>query len=156
MVRYGQCVAPHRFAGYANLRKGLIAVCVKNQALIAEIRASKKRIRESNTPLTPAEAMNDKLAMMLMRMVNGLGSKRNWCGYTWLEDMKADAFVALCQNYCKFNENKTTNAFALSDADHPVQLHHLSGERDQAARRKGCALGVARAPAIVRSTERAG
>jgi DNA-directed RNA polymerase specialized sigma24 family protein len=50
--------------------------------------------------------------MMLIRMVNGLGSKRNWCGYSWLDDMKADALVTLCQNYCKFDENKTTNAFA--------------------------------------------
>lgn len=81
------------------------------EQLITEIILSKKRHRESNFPLSPAECFTPKLTEYLQLMVNRYANKGQWRGYSYIEDMKSDALLTLCQNAFKYNEEKYDNPF---------------------------------------------
>jgi hypothetical protein len=81
------------------------------EELIREIVLSKKRHRESNHPRTPAECFTPKLTEYLQLMVNRYANKGQWRGYSYIDDMKSDALLTLCQNAFKYNEEKYDNPF---------------------------------------------
>jgi hypothetical protein len=81
------------------------------EELIREIIASKKKHRESNIPLSPAECFTPKLTEYLQLMVKNYANKGQWRGYSYIEDMKSDALLTLCQNAFKYNEEKYDNPF---------------------------------------------
>ena len=57
--------------------------------------------------------MSDALGRMLMAIVNGLGHKRNFSGYTYIEDMKGLATEFLIKYARNYNPTKSNaNAFS--------------------------------------------
>jgi len=57
--------------------------------------------------------MSDKLGKMILAIVNGLGQKKNFSGYTYLEDMKGLALEFLVKYARNFDaRKKNANAFS--------------------------------------------
>jgi hypothetical protein len=81
------------------------------EELVREIILSKERHRQSNYPKSPAECFTPKLTEYLRLMVNRYANKGQWRGYSYIEDMKSDALLTLCQNAFKYNEEKYDNPF---------------------------------------------
>lgn len=52
------------------------------------------------------------IAECFMKIVNGLGQKRNFSGYTYLPDMKSEALEHCVKYADRFNSEKSTNAFS--------------------------------------------
>lgn len=53
-----------------------------------------------------------RLAKMFMKLVDRYSTKPNWRGYSYLDEMVADALVQLSAVSLKFNESKSNNPFA--------------------------------------------
>lgn len=53
-----------------------------------------------------------KLAMMFMKLVDRYSKKPNWNGYSYLDEMQANALLQLTAASLKFNEAKSDNPFA--------------------------------------------
>ena len=83
---------------------------VNNADLMDEIHKSKET-QDNNEDYTPAQCLTPKLVKMLMMLVERYSQKANWRNYTYLEDMKGEALVSLCQNALKFNPEKSNNPF---------------------------------------------
>ncbi len=56
--------------------------------------------------------ITNRLAAMWMKLVERYGHRGNWRGYTYLEEMKAQALVQLSQVGLQFDEAKGSNPFA--------------------------------------------
>ena len=57
--------------------------------------------------------MTKELANMLLLLCKRIGTKFNWRGYTYIEDMQGSAVMKLVQVALKFNEAKSSNPFAF-------------------------------------------
>lgn len=53
-----------------------------------------------------AECLTPELVDMLTTLVDRFGTHYRWRGYTWIEDMKAEAMLNLCKVALKFNLEK--------------------------------------------------
>lgn len=87
-----------------------------NDRLMEEIAASKKLLDEKTAAnpdetITPAECLTPDLVQMLMMIVYNYSQKNNWRNYTYIDDMRGDAILSLCQNALKFNPEKSRNPF---------------------------------------------
>jgi len=56
--------------------------------------------------------ITDRLAAMWIKLVDRYGHRGNWRGYTYLDEMKAQALVQLTQVGLQFDEAKSVNPFA--------------------------------------------
>lgn len=56
--------------------------------------------------------ITDRLAAMWIKLVDRYGHRGNWRGYTYLDEMKAQALVQLAQVGLQFDEAKSSNPFA--------------------------------------------
>lgn len=54
----------------------------------------------------------NELAQMYMLMVEEYGKRGNWKGYTYLDELKANAIVHLVRGALMYDEAKSTNAFS--------------------------------------------
>lgn len=76
--------------------------------------------------------LTDNLVYMLITLVDQYAKSGNWCGYSWLEDMKSAALVQLCEVVLKFEESKSNNAFAyLTQIVSMKFISILNGEKTQ-------------------------
>ena len=66
------------------------------------------------TPTDPQGRLTETLGRMIVEMVERYGSKFNWRGYTCIDDMKADARLALAHSILKFSPIKSSNPFAYA------------------------------------------
>ena len=91
---------------------------VDNKELHKELDSYSIRIRQEmddatscgeNPKLVP-KTMNNKLVLMLERIVRGLGSSHNFSGYVFLDDMKSEAMLNLVNYADRYDSSKTTNA----------------------------------------------
>lgn len=57
--------------------------------------------------------LTNKMGMMMKLLVERVGYKRNWRGYSYNEDMQSQALVHLCQVALLFDESKGSNPFAF-------------------------------------------
>ena len=60
--------------------------------------------------------MTRKLAMMFMKLVERYGTRSNWRGYTYNDEMQSAALLQLCQIGLQFDESKSQNPFAYYTA----------------------------------------
>lgn len=92
---------------------------VNNEDLLAEIIESKAQ-----------DQMTDKLAEMLMLMARKYGSRSNWSGYSFRDEMVAEAIENLCSAWRKFDETKSNNPFSyLTTCMYRSFLQVLNTER---------------------------
>lgn len=70
-----------------------------------------KTIKDGEFCCDKGKLTND-LVYMIINFVDQYARSGNWAGYTYLEDMKGFALVHLCDVALKFEESKSTNAFA--------------------------------------------
>lgn len=123
---------------------------VNKDDLIAEIILSKKRLRGSNH-LTPTEALTDKLVLMLKMLVDRFAQSGKWRGYSYNDDYRSEAYLALCQNALKFDEQRFSNPFGyftqiaknsfLSYRDKEMRLRDI---RDDMLQEQGSSPSMAR------------
>jgi hypothetical protein len=60
--------------------------------------------------------MTRNLAMMFMKLVERYGTRSNWRGYTYNDEMQSAALLQLCQIGLQFDESKSQNPFAYYTA----------------------------------------
>lgn len=60
--------------------------------------------------------VTDKLAKMYMKLCERYGTRSNWRGYTYNDEMRSQALLQLCQIGLQFNEAKSANPFAYYTA----------------------------------------
>jgi len=77
---------------------------LNNRDLLAEVLKSK----ENDPP-----KMTDKLARMLQMLCARYGSRGQFAGYTYNEDMQAYAMMMLVRTWNSFNPDKSNNPFAF-------------------------------------------
>lgn len=56
--------------------------------------------------------MSDELLKMLMLLCERFATRGNFSSYTYLEDMKMNALVNLCNTWSTFNAERSSNPFA--------------------------------------------
>jgi len=60
--------------------------------------------------------ITNKLAMMYMKLCQRYGSRGNWRGYTYNDEMQSQALLQLSQIGLQFDESKSANPFAYYTA----------------------------------------
>lgn len=60
----------------------------------------------------PVPKIPDKIGVSILKMAYGLGSKYNFSGYTYVDEMIDEAIIASINAIRKFNPEKSLNAFA--------------------------------------------
>lgn len=81
-----------------------------NSLLLVEIEKSREK-HTSNPEKTPAECLTNDLVEMLVKIVHNYSLRKNWRNYSYVDDMRGDAILSLCQNALKFNPEKSKNPF---------------------------------------------
>ena len=66
------------------------------------------------TPTDPQGRLTEELGRMIVMLVDRYGAKPNWSGYTHIDDMKAEARLALASQLLKFSPLKSSNPFAYA------------------------------------------
>lgn len=61
-------------------------------------------------------AMTNKLALMFMKLCERYGTRGNWRGYTYNDEMQSQALLQLSQIGLQFDESKSSNPFAYYTA----------------------------------------
>lgn len=56
--------------------------------------------------------MTDYMAVCILKLVNNFAHKRNFSGYTYIDDMKSEALITCVKYAHNFNPDKSDNAFA--------------------------------------------
>lgn len=92
---------------------------LKNADLLAEVIKCKEAGRMSN-----------KLASMLLMLTTRYASKPNFSGYTYIDDMIAEAMADLSKNALKFKPERSSNPFAFyTQCIHNSFLGYLNSEK---------------------------
>lgn len=74
--------------------------------------------------------ISDKLAGMFLKMAERYALKANFRGYSYREEMIAEALMNLCQNGLRFDESKSNNPFAYyTRAIHNSFLKYMRYEK---------------------------
>jgi DNA-directed RNA polymerase specialized sigma24 family protein len=92
---------------------------LKNADLLAEVIRCKEAGKLSNT-----------LAKMLYMLTSRYATKPNFSGYTYIDDMVAEALADLCKNALKFKPERSSNPFAFyTQCIHNSFLGYLNNEK---------------------------
>lgn len=92
---------------------------LKNADLLAEVIKCKE-----------AGKLSNKLATMLYMLTTRYASKPNFSGYTYVDDMIAEALADLCKNALKFKPERSSNPFAFyTQCIHNSFLGYLNSEK---------------------------
>ena len=72
----------------------------------------------------------DYIAECFLQIVNRYGTKKNFSGYTYIEDMKSEA-LEHCTRYAnRFDTKKSTNAFAyFTQITHNAFIQYINKEK---------------------------
>ena len=84
---------------------------LNNANLLREILRSQEiqnQLPEEERDARAAECLTPELVEMLMELVSRFASSYRWRGYTWNDDMQAEARYNLCRVALKFNLEKAT------------------------------------------------
>lgn len=75
--------------------------------------------------------ISNALAVSMVKLIDKYGSRGNWRGYSWIDEMKGYATVKLCQVALQFNEAKSENPFAwYTTVIKMAFTHTLNGEKE--------------------------
>ena len=96
----------------------------------------------------------NRLAMMWMKLVERYGHRGNWRGYTYVDEMKAQALVQLSQVGLQFDESKSSNPFAyLTSCVHTSFLKILNLEKRSQSIRDDLLIMHGATPSMTRQVE---
>ena len=87
---------------------------LNNKNLLEQIALSKEQWAEAqkaDPDVSMASCMTAELVKMLQMLVDRYSQKSNWRGYTYIEDMKADAVLSLLNGALKFKPEVSQNPF---------------------------------------------
>lgn len=74
--------------------------------------------------------MTDEFATSMLLLVNRIGSKGNFAYYSYNEEMRGDALVAVCRVWSKFNAEKSSNPFSyFTQIINNSFIHYLNKEK---------------------------
>lgn len=94
---------------------------LNNNSLLQEVIKSKEQ-----------GEMTDELVKMLMLLIDRIGSKGNYSGYSFLDDMKGNAALTLVRVWMKFNPERSSNPFAYyTQVIENAFKQDLTSERNQ-------------------------
>lgn len=97
--------------------------------------------------------ITDQLTRMFILFVNRLGSRGNYRGYSYIEDMKGQALVQLSQVGLQFNEAKSDNVFAYyTTACNNVFVRFLNQEKKVQGIRDDVLVSLGASPSYSRQT----
>lgn len=87
---------------------------VKNTELLVEISKYRETCRYSDSGeyIKGSGKASETLGKMIMKIANGLAQKANYAGYTWLDDMKAEAVYTVIKYLKNFDPEKSQNPFS--------------------------------------------
>lgn len=87
---------------------------VRNKDLLVEIHKYRKTCRydENGKYVVGSGRATETLGRMIMKIANGLAQKPNYSGYTWVDDMKAEAMLTVIKYLKNFDPEKSQNPFA--------------------------------------------
>lgn len=102
---------------------------LNNKDILKEVIASQAIMKE-HPEWTPAQCMTPTLVDMIIKLVDRYGEKYNWSGYTYNDEMRAEARHDLLKNGLKFKPEKSENPFAyFTMIAHHAFLHVLQKEK---------------------------
>lgn len=84
---------------------------LNNEDLLREVKLSKE-IQDKHPDWTPGQCLTRNLVYMLITLVDNYSSKASFRNYSYLEDMKAEALMALCNNALKFDADNYSRPFS--------------------------------------------
>lgn len=91
--------------------------------------------------------ISEKLGKMFVLLAERYSTKPNFSGYSYRDEMVANAILACCQNYTKFNEDKGSNPFAyFTQIIHNAFIQVLNKERRNQELRDKCLIDMDRDP----------
>jgi DNA-directed RNA polymerase specialized sigma subunit len=83
---------------------------IVNSEMLEEVKKSKKRLEEN--PELGGQALTKELASMFVRLVDHYATKKNWAGYSYIDELKGEALVNLVNKWHKFDSDKYDKPFA--------------------------------------------
>ena len=86
--------------------------CLKGNELVEVGRSHWKGDIETGHFSTAHGKIGAELAKMYIKLVERYGSKSNWRGYTYLDEMRSNALLQLSMVGLQFNESRSENPFA--------------------------------------------
>lgn len=87
--------------------------------------------------------LTDELGNAIMLLVERIGRKPNWHGYSFLSEMKGEAIITLVDNILKFDERRTDNPFAfMTQITGNAFLYYMRQETTQARIRTAMLRGA--------------
>jgi hypothetical protein len=99
-----------------------------SQALGTWAAAKRTAIKEGVEP----PSMPENVAEQIMLMVNRIGRKANFAGYTYNDDMKANALLCCVTYLHNFDLSRTTNGFAfVTTTINNALIRFIQGEQKQ-------------------------
>lgn len=91
----------------------------------------------------------NELVKMFMLLTDQYASKGNWFGYSYIEDMKAEALLTLCMNWEKFNHEKYDKPFQyFTSIIHNAFLICIRIEKKQAYLKDEAAIRSGLTPSV--------
>jgi hypothetical protein len=98
--------------------------------------------------------LTNKLAAMYLKLVDRIGTKKNFSGYSYIEDMKGEALFNLCKNGLTFDESRGSNPFAyLTTVVSNSFLHILAVEKRKQTTRDDLLIEAGSRPSHGRLTD---
>ncbi|WP_298751862.1 hypothetical protein [uncultured Arcobacter sp.] len=73
--------------------------------------------------------ITDELSIMIFKICDRFGSKHNWCGYTYKDDMVADAYIKVSQSIHKFNMTYKSDILFKCKECGQTTLQHLDNKK---------------------------
>ena len=64
--------------------------------------------------------MSERLGAMLVKLVTVYSRKENFCGYSFINDMRSHAYLRLMVNWQRYDPKRSPNAFAF----YTLIIHH--------------------------------
>lgn len=97
--------------------------------------------------------ISNQLARMFLLFVNRLGTRANYRGYSYVEEMKSDALVQLCQVGLQFDESKSENVFAFyTTICNNIFVRYLNKEKKIQNLRDDLLVASGASPSFTRQT----
>lgn len=81
------------------------------QEMLEELKIYRAKCREASEAGSPRPDPHQKLMKMFMDITNGMARRPNFSGYSFIEEMKSDGYIACFKKAHLFDPEKSSNPF---------------------------------------------